>query len=737
MSATELNPGRTLVLCFDGTSNEFDGDNTNVVKLLALLRKDQPHKQLVFYQPGIGTFAKPGIFSPLMLWIAQMVDMAIAWYLDEHVLGGYMFLMQNYRAGDKIVMFGFSRGAYVVRALAGMLHKVGLLPPGNLHHAPFAYKLYRSNDKLGFERSAAFKRCFTPAQPVEIEFLGLWDTVASVGMITPRRLPFTSSNSTVRTFRHALSLDERRARFRPTLWAHSHHHPSADAPKRKPTLKQKFAELRTKAVRRSTIRAAPSSPTPPSLHIIPETESPVDITESVTTPPSSSTTGGRSLPRQEHARLPGTSSTADEPVDLPAVPPGTGSPERRQDRSKSVAFPDAPPEKAAPESGAAGRKKFTGLQRLLLGGMRLALPWRKTKKSTNQSRSNTAEQQRVLEDQYDEGETSRRHCASEDSDDISFNDTDRWRAHAGSPGSQRLTNRRRTDVCEVWFAGDHCDVGGGNAPDTEPHPLSEIPLHWMVREVIRAQAGVQWDHAAFARTNMVLPAFGLTATPRSTYHQLPPHGQHHRSESEAQFLPWNRQTEPHSGAGLGLSVDAPQVEDTTPNLGRTVSQQANYEPQHQISFASHAGTPIPDSERNRTSVRPQQQLYPHSDSVLTVRPDHHVLATSFQLPRAPSSSTLQLNAYGSAAVAESGDQLQVKGFMSITWWILEIFPAVYWYQNAKGHWKKSKRPNLGKPRRLPLGAKLHESVKHRMEQKPGYLPRMWDTRRDEDVVFVF
>jgi len=68
------------------------------------------------FQPGIGTFAKvgrasfastcrlpiclqPGILTPILLWFARMVDMAIAWYLDEHVLGGYMFLMQNYEPG--------------------------------------------------------------------------------------------------------------------------------------------------------------------------------------------------------------------------------------------------------------------------------------------------------------------------------------------------------------------------------------------------------------------------------------------------------------------------------------------------------------------------------------------------------------------------------------------------------------------------------------------------------------
>jgi uncharacterized protein (DUF2235 family) len=78
----------------------------------------------VLYQPGIGTYFQPGAVQPLFQWGARMIDEAVAWYLDAHVRGGYTFLMQNYRPGDKICIFGFSRGAYTARALAGMLHKV-------------------------------------------------------------------------------------------------------------------------------------------------------------------------------------------------------------------------------------------------------------------------------------------------------------------------------------------------------------------------------------------------------------------------------------------------------------------------------------------------------------------------------------------------------------------------------------------------------------------------------------
>jgi uncharacterized protein (DUF2235 family) len=130
-------------------------------------------------------------------------------------------------------------------SLAGMIHKVGLLPTCNHQQVPFAYKMYTNADDDGWQQSNAFKKAFSNA--VDIEFLGVWqvfpdtqafdrntavltffsvsffffflhrDTVNSVGLI-PRRLPFTTSNKVVKTFRHAVALDERRAKFKANLW---------------------------------------------------------------------------------------------------------------------------------------------------------------------------------------------------------------------------------------------------------------------------------------------------------------------------------------------------------------------------------------------------------------------------------------------------------------------------------------------------------------------------------------
>ncbi|KAJ7627040.1 hypothetical protein FB45DRAFT_920552 [Roridomyces roridus] len=215
-------PFRTLILCFDGTGDQFDQDNSNIVQFLSLLPKADRSKQMVYYQAGIGTYTSPQVATPFMSKISKAVDEAIAWNLDAHVMGGYEFLMQNYTSRDRICIFGFSRGAYTARSLAGMIHKVGLLPACNHQQIPFAYKMYTREDEIGWKQSNAFKKAFSI--DVDIEFVGVWDTVNSVGLI-PRRLPFTASNTIVRTFRHAMALDERRAKFKVNLW---HRHTAKD-----------------------------------------------------------------------------------------------------------------------------------------------------------------------------------------------------------------------------------------------------------------------------------------------------------------------------------------------------------------------------------------------------------------------------------------------------------------------------------------------------------------------------
>ncbi|KAJ7701379.1 hypothetical protein B0H17DRAFT_185765 [Mycena rosella] len=217
-ASTELQPSaeRTLVLCFDGTAEQYNGFNTNVVELFGLLKKDDFREQICYYQSGVGTYFNPGMVAPIFQWGAKVLDEAFAIYLNDHVMDGYRFLMENFHRGDKICIFGFSRGSYTARALAGMLHKVGLLPRDNQEQIPFAFKLYKDTSAAGIQLAAGYKQTF--CQAVKVEFLGVWDTVSSVGVIMGRSLPFTSNdNTSIKTFRHAVSLDEHRLRYQPYL----------------------------------------------------------------------------------------------------------------------------------------------------------------------------------------------------------------------------------------------------------------------------------------------------------------------------------------------------------------------------------------------------------------------------------------------------------------------------------------------------------------------------------------
>lgn len=148
---------RNLVLCLDGTSDKFSNTNTNVVKLYTMLAR-LPDQQLSHYRPGIGTMAPAAFWGRVRKWFVKQIDLAIAWFLSEHVTDAYRFLMRYYQDGDHIYIFGFSRGAYTARALAGMLHKVGLLTQGNDELIEFAWDKFKNEDNK--ELAQKFKDMF-------------------------------------------------------------------------------------------------------------------------------------------------------------------------------------------------------------------------------------------------------------------------------------------------------------------------------------------------------------------------------------------------------------------------------------------------------------------------------------------------------------------------------------------------------------------------------------------------
>ncbi|KAF8338078.1 uncharacterized protein EI90DRAFT_3013398 [Cantharellus anzutake] len=469
--------GRVLALCFDGTANEFDDANTNVAKLFSFLEKSSP-KQLVYYQTGIGTYIGPGITSPIFKWLAKIADQGVAFYLDQHILGGYHFLQENWRPGDRICLFGFSRGAYTARALAGMLYTVGLLPKGMPEQVDFAYSIY----KKGI-RSTAYKRAFT--RTVTIEFIGVWDTVSSVGAIIPRVLPFSSDNHITKTFRHAVSLDEHRAKFRSNTW-----------------------------------------------HL-------------------------------------------------------TVDPEHEDEENR----PDA------------------GIFRTL---------WRKFKRF--------------------EEEVTR-----SDEEDVVNVEREELDREGG------LFDRPPTDVREVWFAGCHCDVGGGNANDSERYALSNVPLRWMLKEIIAADTGIIFRRGEMHRH-------------RISYNKL---------VEEAAVACAERMER-----GWGMShgdedASADRMElDANPNI--------------HVSFANT------DADATRIEIKGKKSADGGTtdDEASEVNHDE---APAYQL------SKHERQRYKDA-VSPIKDELKRQPL----WWLLEVIPFISSSQDEHGHWRDHLRVNFFRERDIPV-----------------------------------
>lgn len=212
--------GRQLVVCLDGTGNRFDDRPTNVVRLFgALARRDAD--VLGYYDQGLGTF---GLKETLFEWQkvpSRVFGVAFGWGFERVVGGAYRFLAEHWAEGDEIYVFGFSRGAYAARALAGLVHTAGIVPSHQAHLFDHAWAILRARDpasgKPPFALQAHFRSTF--GRKARIRLLGLFDTVKSIGWLNdPVVIPYTANNPAVQAVRHAVSIDERRAFFRQHLW---------------------------------------------------------------------------------------------------------------------------------------------------------------------------------------------------------------------------------------------------------------------------------------------------------------------------------------------------------------------------------------------------------------------------------------------------------------------------------------------------------------------------------------
>jgi uncharacterized protein (DUF2235 family) len=219
---------RNIVICCDGTNNEFGICNTNVVRLAEIFVNDAV-QQTVYYHPGVGTLPDPRTRTRWEQKLSRWKALAFGSDLEDKVKSAYARLMEVYQPDDRVFLFGFSRGADTARVLAGMLHAIGLLPAGNTQLIPYGMRLFsgtrHAKDDKYWRVLNNFRATFARlvrgngGNHFPVHFLGLWDTASSVGLVwNPKSYPFTKDNPSVGTVRHAVSLDERRCAFRQNLF---------------------------------------------------------------------------------------------------------------------------------------------------------------------------------------------------------------------------------------------------------------------------------------------------------------------------------------------------------------------------------------------------------------------------------------------------------------------------------------------------------------------------------------
>jgi uncharacterized protein (DUF2235 family) len=226
---------KRLITCSDGTWNKPGNIDrgqrieTNVEKMYQCIcpystDNNNAIQQLKYYDEGVGTG-----FS----WKDKLLGGITGAGIDKNIKDLYTFLILNYEPGDQIYLFGFSRGAYTARSVAGLIRNCGMLMPQYLPLVDKAYELYRDRDQYTAPDSdmmTGFRRQYAWENVTPIKFIGVWDTVGSLGIPLPwyklwnkNKYHFhdVTLSSWVENACQALAIDERRKLFTPTLWQKS------------------------------------------------------------------------------------------------------------------------------------------------------------------------------------------------------------------------------------------------------------------------------------------------------------------------------------------------------------------------------------------------------------------------------------------------------------------------------------------------------------------------------------
>ncbi len=247
MTNDKKQSSKNIIICLDGTGNEYGENLSNVVKIFRMLERE-PGKQVAFYDPGVGTIEDPSYKTGIAKKINLALGMGFGRGLMKNMIEAYTYLMEQYEDGDKVFIFGFSRGAYTARALAAFIKECGLFERGAGNMLPYAMKFFLDKAPEGEEEKTKFYKVLSgfrgtygrllnrhgdprypekkgkakPNYQLRIHFLGLFDTVKSYGMgKNPVILRNETKNDSVLNVRHALAIDERRAFFHQMHWKSS------------------------------------------------------------------------------------------------------------------------------------------------------------------------------------------------------------------------------------------------------------------------------------------------------------------------------------------------------------------------------------------------------------------------------------------------------------------------------------------------------------------------------------
>lgn len=208
---------RAHIVIIDGTQSRLgENEETNAGLLYKLLKEThRPQDGTLWYHPGIQGHG---------FW--NWVTIASGWGINQAIFDGYAQLAENFAQGDKIYLFGFSRGAYAVRSISGMIGTVGLLRGHSTtsNNLRMAFSLYETQASPAACSTFRSIHCHNTAR---IEMIGVWDTVKALGLpypiltyLAPMATEFHSTNISdpVQSGYHALALDEDRTAYRPVIW---------------------------------------------------------------------------------------------------------------------------------------------------------------------------------------------------------------------------------------------------------------------------------------------------------------------------------------------------------------------------------------------------------------------------------------------------------------------------------------------------------------------------------------